>query len=262
LAVPAGPALYGMGDMALEAPLVTCIVPARDAGRYLSEALDSILAQTYRPIEIVLVDDGSKDDTAAIGRGNAGSVRVVSQAPAGPASARNLGVRLARGEFVAFLDADDLWQAEKLARQMAVCRARPGLGYCLAHARNFWEPHLLEEAERFRDHPRGGQLPAYSCGTLLARRDVFDTVGPFDPALRFTDQVDWFLRAADLGVPMEMLPDVFTYRRIHGKNLHRVEEAACSAEFLRLARSRLHVRRAQGAPLMPLDAFLTPGSAI
>jgi glycosyltransferase involved in cell wall biosynthesis len=227
--------------------LVTCIVPARDTARYLPAALDSILAQTHRPIEIVLIDDGSIDDTAAIGRRYGASVTVVSQAAAGPAAARNRGVGLARNAFVAFLDADDLWHPEKLARQLAVFHARPELAYCLTHTQNFWEPHLQVEAEYFRDQPRGQQLPAYCSGTLLARRAVFDTVGLFNPALRFTDQVDWFLRAIDLGIPMEMLPDVLTYRRIHGKNLHRVEEAACGAEFLRLARARARVQRAQQA---------------
>lgn len=241
-----------MGNTAHEIPLVTCIVPARDAARYLRDALNSVLAQTHRPIEIVLVDDGSKDDTAAIGRDHGACVTVVSQAPAGPAAARNLGVQLARGEFVAFLDADDIWHPEKLARQLTVFRARPELAYCLAHAQNFWEPHLHEEAASFHDHPRREALPGYMSGTLFARRAVFDRVGLFNPALRFTDQVDWFLRAADLCVPMEMLPEVFTYRRIHGTNLHRLEDAACRAEFVRLTWSRLRLQRAKPASVPPL----------
>jgi glycosyltransferase involved in cell wall biosynthesis len=243
-----------------EHPLVTCIVPARNAARYLEAALDSVLAQTYRPIEILLIDDGSEDETASIA-GSYEAVTVVSQAPAGPAAARNLGVHLAHGELVAFLDADDLWHADKLAHQVEVLCAHPDLEYCLTHIQNLWEPHLREEADLFQDHPRGQRLPGYSSGTLLARRMVFATVGQFNPALRYTDLVDWFLRADDLGVPMHMLPDVLTYRRIHGSNLHRVEETACGTEFLRLARSLLLARRGQRAALPLPDPFLRPSPA-
>jgi glycosyltransferase involved in cell wall biosynthesis len=227
-----------------ERPLVSCIVPARNAAHYLAAALNSVLAQTYRPIEILLIDDGSTDETASCA-GRYKAVTVVSQASAGPAAARNLGVRLAHGELVAFLDADDLWHADKLARQVEVFHAQPDVGYCLTHIQNCCKPHVQEEAGCYCDHPRGQQLPGYTSSTLVARRAVFDAVGPFNPALRYTDQVDWFLHADDLGVPMSMLPNVLTYRCIHGNNTHRVEEAACGMEFVQLARTLLLLRRAE-----------------
>jgi glycosyltransferase involved in cell wall biosynthesis len=103
----------------MTAPLISCVVPVFNGERYLGEALDSILAQTYRPLELLVVDDGSTDGTAALVTRYRDQIRPLFQPNAGQAAARNLGLSVARGEFVAFLDADDLWHPEKLARQMA-----------------------------------------------------------------------------------------------------------------------------------------------
>jgi glycosyltransferase involved in cell wall biosynthesis len=103
----------------VNAPLISCIVPVFNGERYLGEALDSILAQTYRPLEVVVVDDGSAEGAAAVVARYRDQIRPLFQPNAGQAAARNLGLSVARGEFVAFLDADDLWHPEKLARQMA-----------------------------------------------------------------------------------------------------------------------------------------------
>ena len=130
--------------------LISCIVAVYNGERYLGEAIDSILAQTYRPSEIIIVDDGSTDGTAAVVARYGQQVRYVWQPNSGPAAARNLGLDVMQGEFVAFLDADDLWHPEKLAQQMARFRARPELDYCVAHAQNFWVPELQGEALNLR----------------------------------------------------------------------------------------------------------------
>ena len=113
---------------------VSCIVAVYNGERYLGEALDSILTQTFRPAEIIVVDEGSTDGTASVAHHYGEQLRYVWQPNAGPAAARNLGLGLVQGEFVAFLDADDLWHADKLAQQMARFRARPELDLCVTHA--------------------------------------------------------------------------------------------------------------------------------
>ena len=204
----------------MNAPLISCIVPVFNGERYLREALDSILAQTYRPLEVVVVDDGSTDGTAAVVASYGEQIRYLSQPNAGPAAARNLGLQAAIGEFIAFLDADDLWHPEKLARQMARFAARPKLALCVTHARNFWIPELSEEAARYRGHPRLAEaLPGYLTSTLLARRTLFDTPGQFNAALRLGEDTDWFLRAAERGVVMELVSEVLVYRRLHQTTL-------------------------------------------
>src|SRR5215471_9275789 len=118
--------------------LISCVVPVFNGERYLSETLDSILAQTYRPLEIVVVDDGSTDRTADVVASYHDEVHYFKQANTGVPAARNLGISRAAGAFIAFLDADDLWHPEKLERQMACFKARPELEICLTHVQNFW----------------------------------------------------------------------------------------------------------------------------
>src|SRR5262249_46647903 len=106
--------------------LVTCIVPVHNGERFLEQALGSIQRQTHSPVEIIVVDDGSSDQSPAIAGAWAGA-QYVRQEQAGPAAARNAGIRRATGAFISFLDADDLWHPEKLARQLARFAARPDL---------------------------------------------------------------------------------------------------------------------------------------
>jgi glycosyltransferase involved in cell wall biosynthesis len=221
-------------------------VPVFNGERYLREALESILAQTYRALEIIVADDGSTDGTPAVVASYGGKVRYQSQPEAGPAATRNLGLGAARGAFVAFLDADDLWHSEKLARQIARFQARPELDLCVTHARHFWIPELHEEAARYREHPRAQALPGYYTSTLLARRTIFDTVGRFNITLRHSDATEWFLRAAEYGVIIELLSDVLTFHRMHHTNLSRREAGASRDEFLTLTKASLDRRRRLG----------------
>jgi len=224
-------------------PLISCVVPVFNGERYIRDALSSILAQTYRSLEILVADDGSTDETAALVKGYGEQIQLLRQAHQGPAAARNLGVGAARGTFVAFLDADDLWHPEKLVRQMARFRERPNLEFCITRVENFWDQELREEQDRFRGHSRGGALPGYICSALLARRALFDLVGPFNPALRHADKTEWFLRAAERGAAMEMLPDVLAYHRMHQANLSRTGAAASLEEYLRIVKASLDRRR-------------------
>ena len=96
--------------------MISCIVPVYNGERYLAETLQSILGQRVGPLEVIVVDDGSTDGTAGVARRFGSAIRVLHQTNAGPAAARNLGLSEARGDFVAFLDADDLWKPDKLAR--------------------------------------------------------------------------------------------------------------------------------------------------
>jgi glycosyltransferase involved in cell wall biosynthesis len=232
----------------LQSSLITCIVPVCNGERYLGEALDSILAQTHRPLEIIIVDDGSTDSTRAVVAKYGDRVRYVWQTNSGPASARNLGLSRAAGEFVAFLDADDLWHAEKLARQIARFHARPELDYCVAHAQNFWSAEMDAEAEKYQQHRISRPLPGYVTGTLLARRAIFDAVGLFDPGLAHGDSTDWFLRAAEQGAVMELLADVLLFRRLHPANRSRFFANRSRDEFLRLLKLSLDRKRRFDSP--------------
>jgi glycosyltransferase involved in cell wall biosynthesis len=224
-------------------PLISCIVPVLNGERYLKETLESILAQDYRPIDILVVDDGSIDGTPDVVRSFGSEVDYVRQANAGQAVARNRGVDMARGEFVAFLDADDLWHPEKLTRQMNQFVAQPDLGYCLTHVQNFWERELQDEAASFRGHPRGQPIPGFVTGTLLARRPLFERIGGFDISLGHADKTEWFMRADAAGARRELLPDVLMFRRMHPGNRSRTLASNSRDEYLHLLKASLDRRR-------------------
>jgi glycosyltransferase involved in cell wall biosynthesis len=226
-------------------PLISCVLPVYNGEKYLAEAIGSVLQQAYESIEVIVADDGSTDGTPAIARRFGEQVRYVRQPNAGPAAARNLGVSEAAGAFLTFIDADDLWHPEKLSRQMARFDARPELDFCVAHAQNFWAPELALEEAKFRDHRVAKALPGYVTGTLMARRDFFDAVGPFNPSITHADDTDWFLRAKERGAVQELLPDVLLYRRLHSDNLSRAGAAGSRDQYLQLLKNVLDRRRRQ-----------------
>jgi glycosyltransferase involved in cell wall biosynthesis len=226
-------------------PVVSCIVPVYNGEAYIGEALDSILAQTWRPLEIIVVDDGSTDGSAAVAEAYGAIVRVIKQANAGCAAARNAGVAAATGEFVAFLDADDLWHPEKLDRQMARFAERPDLDYSVTHVQNFWQDDVREEEERHRGHKRAQPIPGYVHGTLLCRRSSFDTLGLFETGVNHGDAVVWFLRARESGAKGELLPDVLMRRRLHAENRSRVYAQRSRGTFLAILKQSLDRKRGQ-----------------
>jgi glycosyltransferase involved in cell wall biosynthesis len=234
----------------MEKPLISCIVPVFNGETYLGEALDSILAQTYQALEIIVADDGSTDGTPAIAARYGNQIRYFRRNNAGASAARNLGLSVARGEFVAFLDSDDLWHPEKLARQLARFHAQPGLDLCVTHVQNFWIPELKEEAERLRDHRIAQPLPGYVLQALLARRALFKTVGNFNVALLYAaDATEWFVRAIEHGAVVELMPDVLVFRRLHRTNLTRQMASASREEYLQILKTILDRRRQKATSL-------------
>jgi glycosyltransferase involved in cell wall biosynthesis len=230
-------------------PTVSCIVPVYNGAAYLSEALESILAQTLPVTELIVVDDGSTDATPAIAARYSPPVRYIRQDNLGPAAARNTGLELAGGDFISFLDADDTWHPEKLARQMSVLEAELQVGICLTHVQNFWTDEFAHDRDRIKDNPLTKPLIGYVCQALLARRDVFEKVGYFDQTLRIGEDSDWFTRVQEAKIGKVVLPQVLVYRRIHGKNtsLDIYHSPAARAALLEKVILRHHKRRRAGA---------------
>jgi glycosyltransferase involved in cell wall biosynthesis len=199
-------------------PLVSVVMPAFNAERYLREAIDSVLAQTHRPLELIVVDDGSTDATADVMASyGARIIAVDGLENRGIGAARNRGIAEARGSFIAFMDADDIWPADKLARQLAVLAADPALDLSFGHLQCFISPELPEDVKALRHCPPD-PLPAFVAATMLARRASFDRVGLFDPSLRVGEFIDWYARARDAGLRSHLHGDIFLMRRIHETN--------------------------------------------
>ena len=192
-------------------------MPMYRPGRFVHEAIDSIVAEAKPGTEIIVVDDGSKDGTAeSIEERGFSNLLVLRQDNAGPASARNFGLSHARGEFVAFLDADDIWLEGKLGIQLQIMVDHPDVGIVMGNTVGFGE-HAEDGNQRFLANWESRQF--LQLGSALVRREVFDKVGMFDPALRYAEDVDWFLRVREAGVTIfEHADPVLRYRR-HKNNM-------------------------------------------
>ncbi|WP_018232758.1 glycosyltransferase family 2 protein [Thioalkalivibrio thiocyanodenitrificans] len=200
-------------------PRISVIIPVYNGERYLAAALESVVNQTFRTAEIIVVDDGSSDGSHALCAGFPG-IRTLRQKNLGVAAARNAGVRASTGDFLAFLDQDDTWTSNKLELQSDYLARNPEYDFALGMQRLFLDPEVTEPPAWLRaghlDKPQLGYLP----GTLLCARAVFDRVGPFDTRYRFGgDDADWFARAEDLGLHRGVVNETVLMRRIHADNL-------------------------------------------
>ncbi|MHB8240383.1 MAG: glycosyltransferase family 2 protein [Solirubrobacteraceae bacterium] len=219
-------------------PLVSVVIPVHGGERFIAEALDSVAAQSHTPVETIVVDDGSPDASAQLASGRPG-VRVLRQAHRGVAAARNAGVAGARGELIAFLDQDDLWQPSKLALQVALLSARPEIDIALTHV----EMVLHEGTPRppwmtWETDVQPGYLPS----AWLVRRAAFERVGGFDSQYQVACDADWLARAKDCGLQSEMLAEALVRWRIHGAN-GSYDQATMRRETFRMLRANAERRR-------------------
>jgi glycosyltransferase involved in cell wall biosynthesis len=226
---------------------VSVVMAVRDGERWLAEALESVAAQTHPVAEVVLVDGGSTDRTVAIAReARVPGLRVVAQGRRGIADAYNVGVAATTCPLVAFLSCDDRWTPAKTTAQVAWLDASPAARFVTGHARFELEPGCALP-RGYRADLVGAVRPATIMETLLARREVFDEVGPFDPARPVAEDVDWFSRARDLGVPHGQVADVVVVKRIHDRNATG-DAARNTRELLEVARRAAARKRGSAAP--------------
>jgi glycosyltransferase involved in cell wall biosynthesis len=183
---------------------VSVVIPSYNSGRFVTEAVDSVLAQRRSAAEILVVDDGSADDTRQRLAGYGGPVRYLYQQNQGVSAARNLGVRVASGELIAFLDADDVWHPGKLETQVAVLERRPDLA--LLGTETFaWPvgemPVANEKADRAVEMVPWRRLAVknyFTTSSIVVRRAVLERAGPFDSKLQGPEDYDLWLRVAEL----------------------------------------------------------------
>lgn len=226
-------------DAGRAATLVSVVMPVYNGARYLAEAIESVLAQAYEPLDLIVVDDGSEDGSAEIARGYREGLRYVYQENAGTGAARNQGVRIATGSLYSFLDADDRFTPGRLGQQVDALRADPSLEAVFGHVSEFVSPELGEQyAARLRA-PQS-DAPARLPGTMLIRAEAFHRVGPWSESVR-AEAVEWLGRAADRGLRSRMLSDVVLERRLHDANKGLQPDA--QLEYFRTIRSILDRRR-------------------
>lgn len=233
----------GIGSPARDG-LVSVVIPVYNGERYLAEAIESVLAQNYRPIEVIVVDDGSMDGSADVAQRFVPRIRYNHQPQSGTGAARNQGTELAEGDFFAFLDADDRWMEDKLARQMAPLEQDPTLDMVFGHARQFYSPELEEvlksKVKRVREI-----MPGYLSSAMLIRREAFFRVGPFATNWGLGVDIDWYARATERGTKALLLPEVVLARRLHDANSGILRRDA-GTDRVRVLKAALDRRRAAG----------------
>lgn len=218
---------------------VSVVMPCHNYARFVGEAIASIVAQGPLVAEIVVVDDGSTDGSGDVAAAASPLVRVIRQDCQGIAAARNAGIAAARGELVAFLDADDILTDASLAVRVAALDARPELGCVFGRLAHFLCPALDDEA-RSRLFCPPDEAAARFAGTMVARADVFRTVGGFDPSLRVGEMIDWISRLEAAGVGIGAVDACVLRRRIHGANtvLQRPDDRSAYLHALKAALAR------------------------
>lgn len=204
------------------------VIPAYNAAAFLGEAIESVFAQDAQAREVIVVDDGSTDATGAVAASYA-EVRVIAQANGGIGAARNTGLRVASAPLIAFLDADDVWPAGRLAALHAALSDE--VDAVFGQAVQFGEGR--EET---------APQPALVAGTMLIRREAVARVGYFDEAVTMGEFIDWWARAEEAGVRWGQIPDVVLRRRIHTTNTGIVQ-ATSRVDYTRVLRAALERRR-------------------
>jgi glycosyltransferase involved in cell wall biosynthesis len=220
-------------------PCVCAALPVYNGERYLGAALQSVLDQTYPVTDVVVVDDGSDDESAAVALGIGPPVRVIRQPHAGVGAARSRAVTLSRGEFVVLLDGDDLLTPRSVEVRMELLHARPEVDIVFGHIRSF------AESVDGRPVPLDESRPAHVPGAMLVSRAGFERVGPFAADLRVAEGLDWLLRAREIPLREATVREHVHWRRVHGTN-NSLSQRHSRHEFARALKASLDRRRASG----------------
>jgi len=205
-------------------PLVSVVIPTHNAAQYLGEALESVFSQSYGNLEILVVDDGSTDGTAALLGSFASRLTYLSQEKSGPSKARNTGITNARGEYVAFLDADDIWLSNKIEKQVEILQKNPDAAFVYAQSQDF-DDQTDRETTVHPENVCSGNLfemllvrPLVTLSSVVMKSSILLDVGGFDEALATAEDTHLYLKIAR-NYKIIGIPEILVRKRKHKKNL-------------------------------------------
>lgn len=240
--------------MTVEGPLISVVMPVHNGVAFLDNAVATLLAQTRPPDEVILVDDGSTDDTAKLAAALSPPFRLVCQERQGPSAARNRGLREARGDIIAFLDVDDLWPADKLAVQGAVLDEESDVDVVQGLVRILPIPEESLPPKLLTPHFH------VNLGAGLYRRRVFDEVGAFDTSMRYGEDFDWMLRVHEAGRRFRWIHRITLFYRRHPDAMTWGRDRTELGVFQVIKQSLDRRRKAGTRPAAPLSA-IAPASS-
>jgi glycosyltransferase involved in cell wall biosynthesis len=218
-------------------PSIGVILPVLDGARFLGAAICSVIGQTIRPTEVIVVDDGSTDGSANIAARFGAPVTVLALPHQGGAAALNAGISRATAEYLAFIDADDLWAHDKLFRQLQAFSADADLEAVFGHVGEFRDmDDKIQDEHQARQGMR--RREGINKTTMLIRKTAFERVGAFDPSF-VAEFPEWYSRALTRKLRSVVLEDVLSFRRIHSANVSRTQRSLLHADYLRMARAKI-----------------------
>jgi glycosyltransferase involved in cell wall biosynthesis len=219
---------------------ISVIIPVYNCEKYIAEAIDSVLLQTYKAHEIIVIDDGSKDNSATIIKSYS-NVDYYYQKNKGLSSALNTGLSKVKGDFIAFLDSDDIWVNDKLEKQVQKFNEDKSIEAVFGYHKRFYskDKKLLLESE-LEDSKR--ILPAFFKAAMLIKKESFFKVGLFDESIVMGDFLDWYRRALDLGIKMELINSIVFNRRIHDSNSSLINKANIN-DYVKIMKASMDRRR-------------------
>jgi glycosyltransferase involved in cell wall biosynthesis len=212
-------------------PLISVVIPFHNPGDFLTEAVESVFAQTYPEIQLILVDDGSTDQSPELAKRFASRADLVTIPQSGIGAALNAGLACCRGQFYCWLDADDLWLPTKVQEQVEFLNANPEFD------------GVFTKVEQFRQDdgpaPAGGVTAR---GALMLCSESFHRVGRWQEGLKVGEFLDWYARAQELGLKFGVLTETLYRRRIHGNNTV-TRERDSKQDYIKVLKSALDRRR-------------------
>lgn len=219
---------------------ISVLIPCYNAGAFVGEAIDSALSQSHAAHEVLVVDDGSTDDSAEVAEGYGERVRLIRQPNGGIGAARNRALAEATGDWIAFLDADDVWPHHSLGARATAIAVDPTLDCVAGLTEEFFN---TDEVGALVAPAKAAATLARVAGATLIRKALFDRVGDFDATLKVGETMDWIARASDAGARMATVETVVLRRRIHGANTV-LRERGAQGDYLKVLRASLARRAA------------------
>lgn len=196
---------------------VSVIIPVFNCREYIGEAIESVLSQTYPPLEIIVVEGGSTDGTQEVVKKYNDRIKYIYQPNQGIGRARNTGIRASRGNYLAHLDADDVWLKEKLKLQMEAFSRDKDLEIVGAHMKSFFTPGLPPEIKN-KIYCPPDPIPGFSASAIVVKRESFLRVGWYETQWNAGQDLSWFIRAREIKLKEGMIPEVLVLRRLHKSN--------------------------------------------
>ncbi|MCX7121898.1 MAG: glycosyltransferase family A protein [Gammaproteobacteria bacterium] len=221
---------------------ISIIVAVWNGEKYIEEAINSILNQTYLNKEIIIVNDGSTDKTTDIIKKFSDKVICINQENHGLFISQNRGVKIATGDYLSFLDYDDIWENDKLSKQMELMQKEENDPIVFMRIKQFICPSLTSE-DRKKIGFYEQELPGYIAGTLLISKERFNQIGFFEEKRQLGGFIEWYFRVLEKNIPTKITDAIGLHRRIHNDNMGRQLSVYSRTDYLRILKTNLVRKR-------------------